>query len=160
MIVNEKHIYRSASFPLKAKAFTIIQEHAASAYLFFFAIWACGLYLIIANHLAVFWYGIIGLLSIFLLSNAAGMIRSKMQYVEIGFNGAFFYLANVYDVAFKEEISYYPSAFSNVNLIANEMHINYKGQIIILKKEDWKDWAEMYQSFFYQAVENETKNEN
>ena len=154
MIINDKLVFRSTHFPENAKPFGLIQEHAARAYLFFFALWACGLYLFIANHMPVLGYGIIGIISVFLLSNLAGMVQSKMQYVEIGFSGAFFYMVNVYDIAFEKEIQYYPSSFSNAARDGFAMHINYHGQIIRLKREDWPEWEELFAAFYFIREEN------
>ena len=154
MIINEKLVFRSSQFPENAKPFALIQEHSARAYLLFFALWACGLYLYIANHISVLWYGIIGILGVFLLSNFAGMVQSKMQYVEIGFNGAFFYMVNVYDIAFNNEIKYYPSSFANASKDGLNMYVNYHGQMIRLKREDWQEWDELFAAFYLSGQEN------
>ncbi len=159
MIVNDKLVFRSKQFPENTKPFTLIQEHAARAYLLFFALWACGLYLYIANNLPLLWYGIGGIFAVFLLSNAAGVIQSKMQFVEIGFSGNFFYMVNVYDIAFNKEIRYYPSTFANANKDGVNMYVNYHGQVIRLKREDWQlEWDELFTAFYLSGEENRQEN--
>ena len=151
MTENEKIIYKSSLYPRNNKPFSILQEYSARAYLFFFTFWAAGLYVIIARHMPVLWYGVGGIFAIFFLSNIGGMVKAKMQYVEIGFRGEFFYMVNIYDIAFKKEISYYPMTFANVSREGLNMFINYHGQIIRLKRDDWSNWNELYSAFFFQS---------
>jgi hypothetical protein len=139
--------YRSALYPGTAKPFSILSEYAYKSYIFFLSFWIAIMYVLLARHLQILWFGIGGLFATVIMSNIAGAINAKANFVEIGFNGGFFYIASVYDIAFQSEIEYYPLAFANISNEGGSLYVNYKGRMIRLKKEEWTNWQELYFAF-------------
>lgn len=137
-------IYRHNDYPKHNKPFLLLQEAASKTLIAGMAVLAAILFVLLARHYSLLWPGIIGIFAVTIFANFIGLLKTKANFVEIGFKDEFFYMVSVYDIAFKKEVHYYPLNFAAPSREGANIYINYQGQIVRLKHEDWQDWEEIW----------------
>jgi hypothetical protein len=135
------HKNHAASF----NTFGMLQEYALTPLLIFLAAYGGMIIYLMANHIPLLWYGVIGGIIMALLSNFFGNVNARANYLEIGFSEEHFYLRSAYDIAYKQNLKFYPLAYANATMEKNIIYINYIEQTIKLRQEDWRDFYEIWQ---------------
>jgi len=135
------HKNHTASF----NAFGMLQEYALQPTLILLGLY-CGMIIyVMAWHLPLLWYGIIGGIVLALLSNFFGQVNARSSYLEIGFDGDYFYMRSAYDIAYKQNLKFYPLAYANATIERDTIYLNYIDHVIRLRREEWPQWHEIWQ---------------
>ena len=134
------HKNYSASF----NTFGMLQEYALQPLLILLALYCCMVIYIMAWHLQLLWYGIIGGIILALLSNFFGTVNARASYLEIGFDEHHFYLRSAYDIAYKQNLKFYPLAYANATIERDTIYLNYIDHTIRLRRDDWAQWHEIW----------------
>jgi hypothetical protein len=137
------HKNHSASF----NTFGMLQEYALTPLLVLLGLFGAMIIYLLANHVQLLWYGTIGGICLALLSNFFGKINARASYLEIGFSEEFFYLKSAYDIAYNQNLKYYPLAYANATMERNTIYINYIEQTVKIRREDWEKWHEIWAVF-------------
>jgi hypothetical protein len=147
--VERMLLFRSVRYPTDDKPFKLLQEFAAKPFLGMLTVWGAYLYLLLARHEPLFWPALLGLMLIVFLANLLGLLNLRRTYVQVSFQGEFFYIASVYDIAFRKQAEYYPLQFANAFVERSILQVNYKGQFIPLRREEWPEWDRLHEIFKY-----------
>ena len=140
-------IIRRINYPSSNRRWAMLQDYSMQPYTVLLCLYAAILYVIIARHAPILWPGIGGAFAVTLLANLLGLLNSRRHYLEAGLTPGYFYIGTGYDLIFKKEIPYYPFEFSNAQFQGADIYINYKGENIKLKREDWPEW-ELLEYYF------------
>jgi hypothetical protein len=138
-------IYYHKNHASSFNTFGMLQEYALGPLLIFLAVYGGMIVYLMANHIPLFWYGIAGGIILALLSNFFGKVNARASYLEIGFSEEHFYLRSAYDIAYKQNLKYYPIVYANATMEKNIIYINYIEQTVKLRQEDWRDFYEIWQ---------------
>lgn len=129
--------------------FGMLQEYALTPLLILLAMYGGMIIYVLAQHAQLLWYGIIGGIVMAALSNFFGRINARSAFLEIGFSEEHFYLRSAYDIAYKQNLKFYPIAYANATMERNVIFINYIEQTVKIRQEDWRDfygiWASLNQ---------------
>ena len=128
-------------------SFGLLQEYALKPLLILIAIFGGMILYLMANHIPMLWYGVIGGIVLAALSNFFGSINAKAHFLEIGFAENHFYLRSAYDIAHNQNLKFYPVAYANATIERNAIVINYIEQTVKIKQEDWSKWHEIWAQF-------------
>jgi len=127
--------------------FAMLQEYALKPLLILLGLFGAMIIYLMANHIQLFWYGVIGVVMLALLSNFFGNINARSHYLEMGFSDQHFYLRSAYDIAYNQNLKYYPISYANATLERNAIVINYIEQTVKIRQEDWEKFYEIWQQF-------------
>ena len=157
--------YRALHYPRNTRRSALIQEQSMQPFVGMLAVYAAMIYWLISRHESLLWPGILGAFATMAFSNIAGRVKARNAFVEAGFNGRFFYLASVWDIASARQVDYFPLEFANPSMEGGSLFVNYKGQIVRLNVNDWRDMPEMSWYFFnyeqyMQQIQNEQSETN
>jgi hypothetical protein len=123
----------------------MMQEYASKPFITGIGVLSVILFILLAKHRSLLWPGVIGIFAVTIFSNFFGILKAKAHFLEIGFKDQFFYMASAYDIAFKKEVHFYPLAFANASREGqNVLYINYQGQIVRLRAENWPALEEIW----------------
>jgi len=137
-------VYRHKDHTSSFNAFGMLQEYALQPLLILLAIYCSMIIYLMAWHIPLLWYGIIGGIVLALLSNFFGKINARSSFLEIGFAEDHFYLRSAYDIAYKQNLKYYPLAYANATMERDTIFINYIDHTIRLRRDDWDQWHEIW----------------
>jgi hypothetical protein len=138
-------IYYHKNHASSFSTFGMLQEYALAPLLILLALYGGMLVYLLATHVHLLWYGIIGGIILALLSNFFGKVNARSHFLEIGFSEEHFYLRSAYDIAYKQNLKYYPIAYANATMERNIIYINYIEQTVKLRQEEWRDFYAIWQ---------------
>ena len=137
-------VYYSRNHQSSFNVFGMLQEYALQPLLILLVMYCGMIVYLMAHQVQLLWYGIIGGIIMALLSNFFGQVNAKSSYLEIGFSDDHFYLRSAYDIAYRQNLKYYPTAYANATMENNIIYLNYIDQTIKLRREDWLNWYEIW----------------
>ena len=140
-------IYYHKNHTSSFNTFGMLQEYALTPLLILLGMFGAMIIYLMANHIPIFWYGIIGGIVLAFLSNFFGQVNARSSYLEVGFSEEFFYLRSAYDIAYQQNLKYYPINYANATIEKNVILINYIEQTVKIRQEDWQNWHEIWQKF-------------
>jgi hypothetical protein len=139
-------VYYHNSFPESQNRFIVLQDSLIRPYVVLFVGLVIAIIYALAKHFPILWLGFGGTFFVLIAGNFLGLAFARSNFLEIGFEGKFFYLRSAYDIAFRTKLRYYPLEYANATLEPDKMYLNYIEQTVKLKREDWEAWNEIWMS--------------
>jgi hypothetical protein len=139
--------YRHKQYPENEGKKYLLQEYLLRPTLVLFSIFAGMLLILIWKHEPVLIPGLIGLFVVLVVGRMLGESFAKSNFLEIGFDGYFFYMRSAWDIVNKKNLKYYPVAYANPVRNQEGISINYIDHTVKLKMADWERFEEIWASF-------------
>ncbi|MCB9230830.1 MAG: hypothetical protein H6581_04170 [Bacteroidia bacterium] len=139
--------FRSNHYPKSGNPLVVTQEYALRYYIIFSSVVVIGVLIKMYYGQPIFWFGIIGITLALVLGNFWASVQLNKRIAEVLIVGDSFSMISVHEIVNRKPNRSFPLRLANPSRTANEIHLHFGDQIMVLKKEDWEDF-ELIWSWF------------